>query len=137
MLPNSKSFRWSDLFSWTALSIFAALLLNIAVLISGAVWTAARRRINDEPYHGQPSNTELVFYTFTMPLLTFFQSPIDLACALRGMLSPAIALTTSTISLCGWVTQISFWFYCEVSSHENLEQIPAWCPNTSRDPDVG
>jgi hypothetical protein len=72
-----------------------------------------------------------------MPILTFFQTPIELSFALKGILSPVIALITSTIFLCGWIVQISFWFYCEVSSAVIMESVPAWCPNSAQDPNVG
>jgi hypothetical protein len=72
-----------------------------------------------------------------MPILTFFQTPIELSFALKGILSPVIALITSIIFLCGWIVQISFWFYCEVSSPVVMESVPAWCPNSAQDPDVG
>jgi hypothetical protein len=82
-------------------------------------------------------NRQLAFYAFTMPILTFFQTLIELSLIFKGILTPIIALLTSTISLCGWIAQISFWFYCEVSSGSVMESVPAWCPNTVEDPNVG
>jgi hypothetical protein len=72
-----------------------------------------------------------------MPIFTIFQTPFDIWLAFKGLLPPVFALIISTISLCGWVTQIGFWFYCEVSAPGILESIPAWCPNANGDSDVG
>lgn len=72
-----------------------------------------------------------------MPLFTISQAPFDLWLAFKGIFPPVFALIVSMISLGGWITQISFWFYCEVSAPGILESIPAWCPNTNRVPEIG
>ena len=47
----------------------------------------------------------------------------------KGLLSPVISLILSIVMMCGWIVQISFWFYCEASSESIMEMIPLWCPN--------
>jgi hypothetical protein len=52
------------------------------------------------------------------------------------MLTPLTCLIMSIFMLCVWVTQISFWFYCEVSAGSILESIPLWCPNSSTESSI-
>jgi hypothetical protein len=72
-----------------------------------------------------------------MPILTFFQLPADLYSSLKGRLVPVVALITSVIFFCGWITQISVWYYCEISAALIMESVPAWCPNNAYDPNTG
>jgi len=72
-----------------------------------------------------------------MPILTLLEAPIELHFLVKGVLSPAITLFTSTLFLCGWITQAGIWLHCEVASEMIEESIPAWCPNTQQDPNSG
>ena len=74
-------------------------------------------------------NRQLVFYGFTAPIITFFFIPTKLGLIAKGLISPVISIILSIVMMCGWIVQISFWFYCEISSESILEMIPSWCPN--------
>ncbi|KAF2664510.1 hypothetical protein BT63DRAFT_483214 [Microthyrium microscopicum] len=130
--------KWMTLRFWLIISLGLVLLLDVVALICTSIWAAGRRISKDEDfYREKPTNSQLAFYGFTAPLITLFLIPVQLFLTAKNRLSTRTTLCTSVVLLCGWIAQISFWFFCEISAQSILEWTPLWCPNVSRDPAVG
>lgn len=57
-----------------------------------------------------------IFYSATVPLLSFLHMVVDLSLCLTARLRPFYALTGAILFLCGWAGQVGFWTSCELPS---------------------
>lgn len=72
-------------------------------------------------------NSELVFYSGTMPTASTVWAAVSLIIALRATIRPVLALVVSIFLITGWAVQLAFWFACE-EAPPNRFSTAAFCP---------
>lgn len=64
-----------------------------------------------------------VFYSGTMPLLSFLHAVVDLTLYLMARLQPLYALMGAIVFVCGWGVQVGYWAQCDLLDHLHISGV--------------